>query len=116
MRTVERSAARRVGSFLAGNVVLVAARTRLSAKRTLRAHCGAVARDARLFPPGVDDPILEGDRATIEVSSREVFAPVPRLELEFTFDDTGQIARVEQRPLERATPLVTETVPNFVKR
>ena len=59
--------------------------------------------------------MVDDHHATIEATAAEVFAPVHKYELAFTFDDASQITRVEQRSLERAQALVTDTIPDFVK-
>ena len=60
-------------------------------------------------------PTLDDHTVKVEATSRDVFAPVPRFELAFTFNDQAQITQVEQIPLERSTPQVTDTIPDFVK-
>ena len=116
MRTGEGSAARQAGRFLADDVVLEVGEEEVVGKADVQARItGQWPMTPVYFRAAWTTPVVDDHQATVEASSREVFAPVPRFELAFTFDDAGLIARVEQRPLERATPLVTDTIPDFVK-
>jgi len=116
MRTGEGSAARQAGHFLADDVVLVIGEEEIVGKTDVQERItGQWPMTPVYLRAAWTTPVVQDHTASVEATSREVFAPVPRFQLAFTFNERGQIARVEQRPLERSTPQVTETIPDFVK-
>jgi len=116
MRTGEGSAARQATAFLADDVVLVAGGERIVG----RAQVGGRITGQWPMTPVYNratwsTPTLDDHTVKVEATSRDVFAPVPRFELAFTFNDQAQITQIEQIPLERSTPSVTDTIPDFVR-
>ena len=116
MRTGEGSAARQATAFLADDVVLVAGGERISGRAQVAERItGQWPMTPVYYRATWSSPTLNDHTVKVEATSRDVFAPVPRFELTFTFNDQAQITQVEQTPLERATPQVTQTIPDFVK-
>jgi hypothetical protein len=116
MRTGEGSAARQATAYLADDVVLVAGGERIVGRAQVAGRItGQWPMTPVYYRATWSNPTLDDHTVKVEATSRDVFAPVPRFELAFTFNDQAQIIQIEQIPLERATPSVTETIPDFVK-
>jgi hypothetical protein len=115
MRTGEGSAARQAARFLAEDVVLNAGAEQISGREEVqRRITGQWPMTPVYFRATWSSPVVADHQVTVTATSREVFAPLPKFELVFRFDDDGLITHVEQRGV-RATPLVTETIPDFAK-
>ena len=116
MRTGEGSAARQATAFLADDVVLVAGGERVVGRAQVAGRItGQWPMTPVYYRATWSSPTLDDHTVRVEATSRDVFAPVPRFELAFTFNDQAQITQIEQIPLERSTPSVTDTIPDFVK-
>ncbi len=116
MRTGEGSAARLATTFLADDVVLIAAGDRLVGREQVAERItGQWPMTPVYLRASWSNPTLDDHTVKVEATSRDVFAPVPRFELTFRFNDQQQIAEIEQTPLERSTPTVTDSMPDYVK-
>jgi Pyridoxamine 5'-phosphate oxidase len=116
MRTGEGSAARQAAEFLAEDVVLIVGPDEIAGRTAVQQRItGQWPMTPVYYRATWSRPVVVDHQVTVEAASREVFAPIPRFELAFSFDDAGRITRVEHKTIERATPLVTETIPDFVK-
>jgi hypothetical protein len=116
MRTGEGSAARQAAAYLAEDVVLASGGERIEGRAQVEARItGQWPMTPVYLRATWSTPKSEDHTVTVEATSRDVFAPVPRFQLLFRFDDRDQIVAIEQTPLERSTPLVTDTIPDFVK-
>ena len=116
MRTGEGSAARQAARGLADDVVLVVGEEEVAGKALVQQRItGQWPMTPVYFRATWSEPVVEDGRATIEATAAEVFAPVHKYQLAFTFDGADRITRVEQRSLERTPPLVTDTIPDFVR-
>jgi hypothetical protein len=116
MRTGEGSAAAQAARYLHDDVVLAAGGEEVAGKtEVLRRITGQWPMTPVYYRAAWSSPVVTDHTVRVTATSRDVFAPVPKFELCFTLDDAGQITRVEQTPLERATPLLTAVIPDFVK-
>jgi hypothetical protein len=116
MRTGEGSAARQAARCLAEDVVLITATERISGRDEVqRRITGQWPMTPVYYRATWSSPVVTDHQVSVTATSREVFAPVPKFELAFRFDDEGLIKQVEQKPVERATPLVTDTIPDFAR-
>jgi hypothetical protein len=116
MRTGEGSAATQLAGHLAADVVLVAGGEEVAGKaEVLRRVTGQWPMTPVYYRATWSAPVVADGKVRVTAESREVFAPVPKFELCFTLNDAGELARVEQIPLERATPQTTDVMPEYVQ-
>lgn len=116
MRTGEGSAAAQASPFLAENVALVAGADRVEGRaEVLKRITGQWPMTPVYYRAIWSSPIVDDHQVRVTASSRDSFAPVPEFELVFKFDAAGLIERVEHNPIERATPVITDTIPDFAR-
>ena len=90
MRTGEGSAARQATAFLADDVVLVAGGERVVGRAQVAGRItGQWPMTPVYYRATWSSPTLDDHTVRVEATSRDVFAPVPRFELAFTFNDAG---------------------------
>ena len=116
MRTGEGSAARQAARRIAADVVLSTGNEQVTGRdEVVRRITGQWPMTPVYFRAAWSSPVVADHQVTISATSREVFAPVPRFDLVFSFDATGQITRIEHQTVERATPIVTDRIPDFAR-
>jgi hypothetical protein len=116
MRTGEGSAARQATAYLADDVALIAGGERIVGRDQVSARItGQWPMTPVYLRATWSNPTLVDHTVKVEATSRDVFAPVPRFELAFRFNDQQQIREIEQIPIERSTPSITDTIPDYVK-